>query len=99
MNHFRWLLVQLLVMLSLFFNIERFDFGQNNLIDIHSFVYVIGTVAVVATILLPLFARLAVSWVILFWFVVFVLFKLLSLSERSIWGGVYTYLTLTEGAF
>ncbi|HRQ40132.1 MAG TPA: hypothetical protein PLD25_19655 [Chloroflexota bacterium] len=99
MNHFRWLLVQLLVMLSLFFNIERIDFGQNNIIDIHSFVYVIGAVAVVSTILLPWFARLPVSWIILFWFVVFILFKLLSLSERSIWGGVYTYLTLTEAAF
>lgn len=86
-------------MLSLFFSIERFDFGQNNIIDIHSFVYVLGIFAVVATILLPSFARLPVSWVILFWFFIFILFKLLLLSERSILGGIYTYLTLTEAVF
>lgn len=99
MNHFRWLLARLLIMLSLFFSIERFDFGQNNIIDIHSFVYVLGIFAVVATILLPSFARLPVSWVILFWFFIFILFKLLLLSERSILGGIYTYLTLTEAVF
>lgn len=99
MNHFRWLLARLLITLSLFFSIERFDFGQNNIIDIHSFVYVLGILAVVATILLPSLARLSVSRVVLFWFFVFILFKLLLLSERSIWGGIYTYLTLTEAVF
>lgn len=99
MNRFRWLLAQLLVVLSLFFSIERFDFGQNNIIDVHSFVYVLGTVAVVATILLPGFAKRPASSVILLWFLIFALFKLLLLSERSIWGGIYTYLTLTEAVF
>lgn len=99
MSSFRWLLVQLLVTLSLFFSIERFDFGQKNIIDIHSFVYVIGTVAVVSTILLPVVARLSVSWAILFWLFIYTLFKLLMSDDRSIWGGVYTYLTLTEVAF
>lgn len=99
MNRFRWLLAQLLITLSLFFSIERFDFGQNNIIDIHSFVYILGTFAVVSTILLPRFARLPASGVILFWFFIFILFKLVLLSERSIWGGIYTYLTLTEAVF
>lgn len=99
MNHFRWLLVQLLVTLSLFFSIERFDFGQNNIIDVHSFVYILGTVAVVSTILWPSFARRSASNSILLWFLIFVLFKLLLLSEHSIWGGIYTYLTLTEAVF
>lgn len=99
MNHFRWLLVQLLLTFSLFFTIERLNFGQSNPIDIHSFIYVLGTLMVVATILLPWFARLSATRVILFWFFVFILFKLLLVNERSILGGVYTYLTLTEGVF
>ncbi|GIK57927.1 MAG: hypothetical protein HND44_14880 [Chloroflexi bacterium] len=99
MSSFRWLLVQLLVMLCFFLSIERFDFGQKNIIDIHSFVYVIGAVAVVSTILLPAVARLSVSWVILFWLFIYMLFKLLMSDDRSIFGGIYTYLTLTEAAF
>lgn len=99
MNHFRWLLAQLLVTLCLFFSIERFDFGQDNIIDIHSFVYVLGALAVVTTILFSSFARASLARVILFWFLIFILFKLLLLSERSFWGGIYTYLTLTETVF
>ncbi|MFO7680211.1 MAG: hypothetical protein R6X34_09185 [Chloroflexota bacterium] len=98
MNHFRWSLAQLLLGLSLFFNIERVDFGQANIIDIQSFVYILGTVAVISTILLPPFARLSVSRLILLWFFIFILFKLL-LSNRPFLGGMYTYLTLTEAVF
>jgi hypothetical protein len=98
MNHFRWSLVQLLLGLSLFFNIERGNFGQANIIDIQSFVYILGTAAVVSTILLPPAARLSVSRLILFWVFIFMLYKLL-LSDRPFLGGLYTYLTLTEAAF
>jgi hypothetical protein len=62
-------------------------------------VYVLGTVAVVSTILLPWFARLSASRAVLFWFFIFTLFKLLLVNGRSIWGGLYTYLTLTEAMF
>jgi len=99
MNHFRWSLAQLLVGLSLFFSIERVDFGQENIIDIQSFVYILGTAAVVSTILLPSFARLSISRLILLWFFIFILFKLLLMNDRPFLGGIYTYLTLTEAVF
>lgn len=99
MKHFRLSLVELLIGVSLFFTIERLDFGQQNIVDIHSFVYVLGIVAVLSIILVPTFSQVTLSRLILLWLVIFIICKLVLSSERSILGGIYTYLTLTEAAF
>ncbi|MCA9969287.1 MAG: hypothetical protein KC425_03680 [Anaerolineales bacterium] len=79
--------------------IERIDLGQRNLVDIHSFVYLLSLTAVLTTLLWRRLARHAVYWLFSFWAVVYILLKLLVFNQRAFWGGVYTYLTLTELGF
>jgi hypothetical protein len=99
MKHFQWSLIKLLISLSIFLTIERLDFGQSNVIDIHSFVYVLSVTAVVLTILLLGLAKVPVYHLLSFWIGIFIFLKLAVFNQRPFLGGVYTYLTLTEAAF
>lgn len=102
MKQLNWSLAKLLMGLAVFFNIERVDFSQtnnNNLIDIHSFVYVLGIVAVLGIIFVPLSSRLSFPLLASLWFGIFLVFKLIIQQQRPLLGGVYTYLSLTEGTF
>jgi len=92
----RIFLVFLVVGLSFFFNIERLDFGEENIINIASFVYVIGFGAVVITIALPQVQYIKRWVVMVFWGVVYLLAKILIFNQRPAVGGVYTYLSISE---
>lgn len=97
MKSLRWSFAKVVVVLFLFLNIERLDFGQANIVDIESFVYGLGLVAI-CTNLLPFVSRLPVSRLLMVWFALFLIFKLF-FSARPLIGGMYTYLTLTELLF
>jgi hypothetical protein len=84
--------------LALFFNIERLDFGRQNIIDIDSFAYVLGVIAVIATLSIPIFWHSHVAVPLLFWIGLYLLNKLV-FFERPLLGGVYTYLSITEVTF
>jgi hypothetical protein len=102
MKQVYWSLVKLLLSLTIFFNIERFDFSDNpviNTIDLHTFVYGVAVIAILSILMLPALSRSSFPVLAALWFVVFLGFKLLLLSQRPLWGGVYTYLSLTELAF
>jgi hypothetical protein len=45
-------IILLILFLSFFFNLERLDFGAQDLININTFVYIIETVAIVFTIMI-----------------------------------------------
>lgn len=99
MKHFRILLVISLIGLTLFYNIERLDFGEENVIDIDSAVYVLGFLAIISTVALPVTRYLNVAWVMTLWSTIFVLAKLWLLyfaDGRPLLGGIYTYLSITE---
>jgi GGDEF domain-containing protein len=96
MRGLRRSLIQLLLGLTLFFNIERLDFGQANIIDIQSFVYVLGLIAVLSTISLSLLIQISPSVAVALWLALFLLFKVLVFNERPVLGSIYTYLTVTE---
>jgi len=96
MRHLRQLVIASLIGLTLLFNIERLDFGKENIIDIDSFVYVLGFLAALAIIILPLFWRSPISMVITFWIGVYFLCKLFIFNQRPLLGGLYTYLSITE---
>ncbi len=100
MKRLRLSLILLLIGLAIFFNIERLDFGEENLIDISTFVYVLGIIAIITTIVVPVFQRFSLATLMAFWsgiyllskFIVFMLFKNIPLLV----GGIYTYLFVTE---
>ncbi len=97
MNQFKYLLVYLLIALTVFFNIERLDFGYENAINIHTAVYIIGLIAVLAVILLPAFYRHSLIWPMVIWQIVYLVFKIV--SAEPIVGNGYIYLTVTEISF
>ena len=96
MKQLRRSVVTLLVFLAIFYNIERLDFGQRNLIDIQSMVYVIGLAAVISIILVPLIWRAHIALPMLLWSGVLIVCKLIVPESRPLFGGIYTYLFITE---
>lgn len=97
MKRLRLLIVGLLIWIAIFFNIERLDFGKENVIDIDTLVYILGLVAVISIIAMRSFHRYNVSVSIGLWCVVFLLSKML--FGRPFLGGIYTYLSITELSF
>ncbi len=96
MKRLRWSIAALMLHLALFFNIERLDFNQDNVIDILSFVYVLGIGAVVATLIVPYFRRHTAGFSILLWIAVYFVLRRLFFNERPLIGGLYLYLSITE---
>ncbi len=94
-------IVAFIIGLAIFYNIERLDFGQQNVVDIDSFVYVLGLVAVVSVIWGPLLRRANVLVSFAVWFSIYISVKLLLtvvLGRHPLLGGIYTYLSITEAA-
>ncbi|MBA3534344.1 MAG: hypothetical protein H0T73_20680 [Ardenticatenales bacterium] len=91
----------LLVHLAVFYNIERFDFGEANLIDIQSFVYILVTAAVLATIFIPPVRRAHYTLSMSLSLLIYVLSKVFFFAEPNhpLLGGVNTYITISEIAF
>lgn len=89
-------LIILVLFLAFFYNIERLDFSDQNLVNISTFVYVLGTIMIVFNIMLKAIRRMNVLLVILGWGVIFILSKLILLKPEMTWGGVNTYTTLVE---
>ena len=98
MTHHRRSIIALLAGLTLFFNLERVDFGQVNAIDISSFVYVIGFFAVLSVITLPALARAPFTVSLAVWVGVYLLCKLTVFNRYPLFGGIHTYLSVTEVA-
>lgn len=98
MRRLRYSIVAVLAALTFLFNLERLDLGEVNAIDISSFVYVIAFLMVSAGVafrLVPSDGRW-VGAVAAFWTAMYLLGKLLVFHDRPFWGGIHTYLTVTE---
>lgn len=89
-------IVLLLIALAIFFNIERLDFQEENLVDIQTFVYVLGTAAVALIIFVPRLRRLPASYLLAFWGSIYFICKQFLFYRAPLIGGIYTYLTVTE---
>lgn len=86
--------------MTLFFNIERFDYGVDNLIDIQTFVYILGIVAVIAVISLPFLHAAPPSRAILVFLGTYLVSKLVIIvSGTQAIGGLQTYVMITEVSF
>jgi len=98
MKHLARSMIALLIGLAVFFNIERMDFGQQNVIDIQTFVYVLGILAVLAVIMIPAMWNTPLPVSLALWLGLYLLCRLSFFSSRPLLGGVHTYLSITEVA-
>jgi GGDEF domain-containing protein len=98
MMHLRRSIIALLFGLTFFFNIERMDFGQRNIIDIQAFVYIVGIIAVVSMITIPTLWKWPLPVSLILWLGVYLLYKLWIFNGRPLLGGIHTYLSITEAA-
>lgn len=98
MKNIKLKIISFVVGLSVFFNIERLDFGEKNVVDISSYVYILGLAAAVAILAIPPLQRLSKTKFFTFWIFMFLLTKgsVFLYSGRPILGGLYTYLSITE---
>lgn len=99
MKKLRLSVIVLVIGLSIFFNIERLDLTTENFIDIDSFVYGLGLMAVIMTIGVPMLQRASLPILILGWFGVYQVSKLslwFLFDGRPMFGGIYMYLSITE---
>jgi len=91
--------VALVISLAIFFNIERLDFGEVNIVNIDSFVYVLALLIVISVISIPTLRRSSVYVLGAVWIGAYLVAKILlytSAGKHPLLGGVYTYLTITE---
>jgi len=98
MTHHLRSIIALIAGLTLFFNIERLDFGQVNIIDISSFVYVIGFLAVLSIITIPPLGRAPLTVSLAGWIGAYLLCKFLVFNRYPLFGGIHTYLSVAEVA-
>jgi len=85
--------------MGFFLNLERVDVGgQTDVVDIQTFVYFLSAAAVLSTILLPEYWRPPDVYLVLGWLIVYMFVKTVIITTRPLFGGIYTYLTITEMA-
>jgi hypothetical protein len=82
--------------LAFFFNLERIDIGNQELININTFVYILTTLAVVFIVMLTALRRLNIVVLLFIWDSLYLILKLTVYSAIPFWGGYYSYITLVE---
>ncbi len=95
MQKLRIFLVLLIIGISFFFNIERIDIDESNVINIASFVYVLAFFAIILPIAFPPLQQLKLPTMMIIWSGIYVWTKLI-FSQRPLIGGMYTYVSITE---
>jgi hypothetical protein len=98
MHRFRRSMVVVIAALTFLFNVERLDIGEVNLIDISSFVYVLAFLIVAGglTVTVTPAGRGWLGAIAGFWLAAYLVGKLFLFHDRPFWGGIHTYLTVTE---
>jgi hypothetical protein len=99
MHEFRRSIVAVITALTFLFNIERLDIGSEvNAIDISSFVYVLAFLMVGGGLVLAIVPS-SRGWrgaTAGFWLAAYLAGKLFLFHDHPFWGGIHTYLTVTE---
>lgn len=99
MKNLRLSVVLLLIYLTFFYNIERLDFNEANIIDVPSFIYIQSIIAIVSILTIPFLYRSPryVSFVV--WGIIYAITRYILVHDRPVIGGIYTYIFITEIAF
>jgi len=82
--------------LAFFFNLERLDLVEQDLINIDTFVYILATFAIVFTIMIPTLRRARISILLFFWLAVYFFIKIFVINNTPVWGGISSYITVIE---
>jgi len=99
MTSLRRSILFVLLYLAIVFNIERLDVGGLNAIDIQPFVYLVISSAILITLISRLLQRYSVFYGVIIWSLIYLGLKLTIFASRPLFGGIYTYLSITELAF
>ncbi|BBB49582.1 nucleotidyl cyclase domain-containing protein [Pelolinea submarina] len=89
-------IILLIIFLAFFFNLERIDVGDQELININTFVYILITLAVVFIVMLPVLRRMKITLLLFFSDLLYFILKFAVFKENPFWGGYYSYITLVE---
>jgi hypothetical protein len=89
-------IILLIIFLAFFFNLERIDVGDQELININTFVYILITLAVVFIVMLPVLRRMKITLLLFFSDLLYFILKFAVFNENPFWGGYYSYITLVE---
>ena len=89
-------IVGLIVYLAIFFNLGRIIVGDQNLVDIQAFVYILATIAVISIIIIPLLRHQEAPILLVSWGLIYVLCKIFIFRDPPLLGGRFTYLSVTE---
>lgn len=94
MERLKHLIIYLIFALTFFFNIERLDIYQENLVNIHTFVYVLAVVAIFSIITFPTFTRFSAVPSVITWLIFYFLFHLILFKGQELFNNIY--ITITE---
>jgi hypothetical protein len=94
MEHLKRLILYLLIALVFFFNIERLDFNNDNIVNIHSFVYLLAISAIFSIIILPVFIRFSIPTTVVIWLSVYGALHLILFKGQEFFNDIY--ITVTE---
>jgi GGDEF domain-containing protein len=72
------------------------DIGSEDTVDIQSFVYVVGALAVMSVIGIPFLGRSRLAVPVILWLGAYLFCKVFVFTERPLWGDINTYLSITE---
>jgi hypothetical protein len=89
-------IVGLIVYLAIFYNLGRIIVGDQSLVDIHGFVYILATIAVISIIIIPLLRNQDAPILLVSWGLIYVLCKIFIFRDPPLLGGRFTYLSATE---
>lgn len=99
MTHLRKSIVNLIACLAVFYNIERMDFGQNNVVNIATFVYVLATIAVLFTVRSRRLARISTFALIATSIGAYLIVGLWMFRKHGFWHHANIYLMISEVTF
>ncbi|MBP7692663.1 MAG: hypothetical protein KA764_12125 [Anaerolineales bacterium] len=91
-------LAGLLVYLAFFYNVERLDFGQQNIVDLNTFIYVLVLAAIVSQVVFQPIARMKIGSQIILGLGIYIVGRLVlwAFFAKAIFGGLETYVFITE---
>ena len=91
MKQLRRYYLYIIIIMVVLFNIERLDFGQQNAINIQTEIYILGSAAVILTLMIPRINRAPVSALLIFWTTIYLAIKVTPLAEHPLFGGVLLF--------
>ena len=89
-------IILLIIFLAFFFNLERIDVGEQEIININTFVYVLVTIAIVFIVMMPTLRKLGSTWLLIIFNLFYFLLKNYVYAENPFWGGYFSYITVVE---